>query len=84
MEALPDLPKPLGYAVAAVAAGKLIVTGGQHALTDKEASSETWSLDLGARETAWTRETDLPGPGVFAGACSYSVVRCYVILLSRY
>jgi len=65
VEALPDLPKPLGYAVAAVAAGKLIVTGGQHALTDKQASAETWSLDLGARDAAWTREADLPGPGVF-------------------
>ena len=84
VEALPDLPKPLGYAVAAVDVGKLIVTGGQHALTDKEASSETWSLDLGARDAAWTRETDSPGPGMFAGACSYSMVRCHVILLSRY
>ena len=64
-EPLPSLPRPLGYAVAAVVGRRLVVAGGQHNLTDKAATAETWSLDLAAQSEGWTREADLPGPGVF-------------------
>lgn len=62
---LPALPRPLGYAAAAIADGRIYVVGGQHAPTDKAATAETWSLGLAPAEAAWRREPDLPGPGVF-------------------
>ena len=61
---LPAFPQPLGYGVAAVVGGRLVVTGGQHSATEKAASAETWSLELGRPDAAWVREPDLPGPGV--------------------
>jgi N-acetylneuraminic acid mutarotase len=45
-ERLPDLPRPLTNASAAVSAGVLYVVGGQHSLTPAGVSKEIWSLRL--------------------------------------
>lgn len=64
LAALPDFPATLCYAAAAVVGARLFVVGGQQQPGDKGATVETWSLDLGQRES-WQREPDLPGSGVF-------------------
>ncbi len=66
---LPDLPQTNGYAAAAIVGGRLYVTGGQPKATVRLASVETWSLDLKGK-SAWRREPDLPGPGVFLAAAA--------------
>jgi len=74
---LPDLPKTVGYAAAAVAQGRLYVFGGQNNLTVRVASTEVWSLELTGNST-WRREPDLPGPGVFLAAAAASGGNLYL------
>jgi N-acetylneuraminate epimerase len=66
---LPDLPAPTGYAAAAVAGGRLFVVGGVPDPASKAARREVWSLDL-RDPVAWSREADLPGPGVIVPAAA--------------
>jgi N-acetylneuraminate epimerase len=66
---LPDLPTSNGYAAAAMVGDRLYVAGGQHTATIRVASVETWSLDL-KEKSAWRREPDLPGAGVFLAAAA--------------
>ncbi|AHF94709.1 hypothetical protein OPIT5_23745 [Opitutaceae bacterium TAV5] len=61
---LPDLPAPLGYGVAAVAGGRVVVAGGQHAADARRMNTRVWSLDPRAPAGGWRREADLPGSGV--------------------
>lgn len=74
---LPDLPKTVAYAVAVIAGGRLYVLGGQDVLTVRVASAEVWSLDL-EEKTAWRREPDLPGPGVFLAAAAAQADAVYL------
>jgi N-acetylneuraminic acid mutarotase len=69
VERLPDLPAPTGYAAAAVADGRLFVVGGVPDPASKAARREVWSLDL-SKPVAWSREADLPGPGVIVPAAA--------------
>jgi len=66
---LPELPKTVGYAAAAIAQGRLYVLGGQDNLAVRMASTEVWSLDLNDK-SAWRREPDLPGLGVFLASAA--------------
>lgn len=66
---LPDLPSPLCYGAAAIVGGRLFVAGGQRQPTDKAASAEAFSLELGAPHV-WRREPNLPGPGVFVASAA--------------
>lgn len=76
---LPDLPKALVYATAALANGRLYIAGGQHDAAAKEASAECWSLDLGSGHGAWRHEPDLPGTGTFVGAMASDGSTLYFI-----
>lgn len=69
IDRLPNLPAPTGYAAAAIAGGRLFVIGGVPDPSSIEARCEVWSLDLAAPR-AWTREADLPGPGVIVPAAA--------------
>lgn len=71
LERLPDLPAPVGYAAAAVAAGRFFVVGGVPDPASTAASRAVWSLDL-ARPAGWSREADLPGPGLIVPAAAGS------------
>lgn len=64
---LPDLPKTVAYAAGVIAGGRFYVLGGQDALTVRVASVEVWSLGLNEK-SAWRREPDLHGAGVFLAA----------------
>lgn len=66
---LPDFPSSLCYGSAAIACGRLIVVGGQRSHTERAATTETWSLELGS-SLAWRREPDFPGPGVFVATAA--------------
>lgn len=65
---LPDLPRAVVYATAALANGRLYIAGGQHDAAVKQASAECWSLELSSDQAQWRREPDLPGTGTFVGA----------------
>jgi N-acetylneuraminate epimerase len=67
---LPDLPVAVGYAVAAVAGGHLVVAGGQTVLNEPGAVATAFALDLSQENRGWRRLPDLPGPGVFVGAAA--------------
>lgn len=69
VERLPDLPAPTGYAAAAVAGHHLFVIGGVPDPASKAVRREVWSLDL-RQPKAWTREPDLPGPGLMVPAAT--------------
>jgi len=77
---LPDLPHPIGYAVAAIAGGRLWVVGGMREPAGKVASNEVWSLALAApaQSAGWRREADLPGTGVFVAAAASDGSALYV------
>lgn len=75
---LPDLPKTLGYAAAAIVGDRLYVAGGQNTATIRVASAETWSLDL-KEKSLWRREPDLPGSGVFLAAAAVHGHHFYLI-----
>ncbi|WP_152098733.1 Kelch repeat-containing protein [Lacipirellula parvula] len=78
---LPSLPRPLGYAAAAVVDDRLYVVGGLPAVGAKQASRETWSLNLSPQREplAWRREPDLPGPGVHVACTAADQGRVYLI-----
>ncbi len=78
---LPDLPHPLGYAVAAIAGGRLWVMGGAREPASTAASSEVWSLGLSAPSGSegWRREEDIPGPGVIVAAAASDGNEVYLI-----
>lgn len=73
---LPDMPRPIGYAVGVLAQGRLYVIGGASDPSSTAPTREVWSLDTTHPETGWRREADLPGPGVIvpsAGVAARSV-----------
>jgi hypothetical protein len=74
---LPDLPKTVAYAAAVVTGGRLYVLGGQDVLTVRVASAEVWSLGLDGK-SAWRREPDLPGVGVFLAAAAAQADAVYL------
>ena len=78
IESLPDLPKAVVYATAALANGRLYIIGGQHAAAAKAASAECWSLDLSA-PSAWRREPDIPGTGTFVAATASDETNLFLI-----
>jgi N-acetylneuraminic acid mutarotase len=78
---LPSLPRPLAYAAAAIAGDRLYVVGGLGAVGSKQASQETWSLDLSPQREpiSWRREPDLPGPGVHVACAAAQQDKVYLI-----
>lgn len=75
---LPDFPMPVCYASAAVIGNRLIVVGGQHSPSDKRASGQTWTLEIGKNGAAWERGADMPGRGVYVAASGADGVCMYV------
>lgn len=75
---LPDLPRPVAYAAAAVADGRLYFAGGQHDVAVKVALQEVWSVAVLAGGE-WRREPDLPGIGAFVGAMASDGATIYFI-----
>lgn len=68
---LPDFPRPIGYATAAIASGRIYVFCGLPDPASKSPSVETWSLALAdSPARAWRREPDWPAPGVFVSAAA--------------
>jgi N-acetylneuraminic acid mutarotase len=79
---LPDFPHPVVYAIAGIAGNRLYVIGGLPDAASKSPTTETWSLDLStatAKNTAWRREPDLPGPGVFVSCSASDGAHVYVL-----
>jgi len=75
---LPDLPKPVGYAAGAIADGRFYVIAGVPDPSSTAPSREVWSLDLATPDTGWTREADLPGPGLLVPAAGSEGGAVYV------
>lgn len=75
---LPDLPKPIGYSAGAIAGGRFFVIAGVSDPASTSPSSEVWSLDLAKPEAGWSREADLPGPGLLVPAAGSDGTAVYV------
>jgi N-acetylneuraminic acid mutarotase len=77
---LPDFPHAIGYAAGAIANGRLYVIGGLPEPTSKSPTVETWSLELAkiSAGAKWTREPDLPAPGVFVSGVASDGRHVYV------
>ena len=58
-QALPDLPKPAGYAFAAGVGNKLYVVGGTG---EKQGNTEVFILDTSSADPKWTSGPSLPRP----------------------
>jgi hypothetical protein len=75
---LPDLPHPVGYAAGAIAGGRFFVMGGVPDPASTAPSREVWSIDLVNSDAGWTREADLPGPGLLVPAAGASGASVFV------
>jgi len=75
---LPDFPVALCYGSAAIAAGRLLVVGGQQSPDDKKATTEVWSLEL-ASPHAWRAEPNFPGAAVFVAAMASDGKSAFVL-----
>ena len=79
---MPDLSAPLSHAVAGILGDRMYVIGGLKHPGDKSATTEVWSLKVGAEnasEEKWRRERDYPGPGVFAASAATDSRFIYVL-----
>ena len=75
---LPDLPEAIVYGTAAIFHGRFFVIGGVADPAAKPARRSVWSLGIAGAESAWRREADLPGEGLFVATASATADALYV------